>query len=358
MKNLIVLLLMVAPFIGSCSHPEKKDDQPVFKAFDLRMQGKADQAIVLLDSIIMADSVNAMAYYELSRAKHYMLLGGGSVSIEDILAAVEKATQYDSGNVIYAYAKAMDLFLNAYMAMHREPEKVKERVAASCAQFERALKLKPAYPQAMLYLVEIYGLLPADMGGDSLKAVTYAGQLNLLDPFFGAKATLDLAPEETDPVAFWKEYQTLHGETPDVLQELGIACFYKDDPETAAEYFTKAIEMDSSRQILLLDLARYYMMGVMQNKDLADSLLPISASYINRYLESNPAPPVPMKAYALGMLVKTKMFTGHKEEAEKLMEEAKSLDPYFSRAFGIPSRSLFDPPDVINNHYFSFFRPF
>ncbi|TSA54735.1 MAG: hypothetical protein D4R38_01860 [Dehalococcoidia bacterium] len=116
--------------------------------------------------------------------------------------------------------------------------------------------------------------------------------------------------------------------------------------------------MDSSMQILWLDLARYYMMGVMQNKDLADSLLPISAMYTRQYLASKPAPIIPLQAYATGMLVKTEMFTGHKEEAEKLMEEAKALDPYFSRAFGIPGPSLFEPPDKISYHFTSFFRPF
>jgi tetratricopeptide (TPR) repeat protein len=358
MKKMIFLLLLAVPFIGSCSHPEKKADPTVLKAYDLRMQGRIDQALTLLDSIISIDSANAMAYYELSRVKHYMLLGGGSVTIGEILEPIDKASLYDSTNVIYAYAKAMNLFLNAYMAMHNDPQKVKERISEVCVQFEKVLKLKPGYPQAMLYLVEIYGMLPPEMGGDSVQAIKYADRLKELNPYFGAKATYDLAPEDTDPVVFWKEFQALHGETPDVLKEIGIAYLYKDDPESAKSYFTRAMELDSSKQILLLDLARYYMMGVMQKSELADSLLPISATFIKQYLESTPAPSIPMKAYALGMLVKTEMFTGHKEEAGKLMEEAKSLDPYFSRAFGLPPQSLFDPPDSIIRYFYSFFRPF
>ncbi|MFH1936586.1 MAG: hypothetical protein ABIK52_03360, partial [Bacteroidota bacterium] len=304
------------------------------------------------------DSTNAMAWYERSRAKKYMLTGGGNVSMDEILSDIDNATLYDPENVIYAYEKAMDSFLNAYMAMHREPEKVKERIMLTCNQYENVLTLKPDYPEAMLYLVEIYGLLPPEMGGDSVKATTYAAKLKEMDPYFGAKATLDLAPEETDQVAFWKEYQAIHGDTPDVLKEIGIACLYQDDPENAKHYFSKAIEMDSSKQILLLDLARYFMTGVMQNKDLADSLLPISALYVKQYLASDPAPVIPLQAYATGMLVKTEMFTGHKEEAEALMEKAKSLDPYFSRAFGIPGPSIFEPPDKISYHFTSFFRPF
>jgi hypothetical protein len=52
------------------------------------------------------------------------------------------------------------------------------------------------------------------------------------------------------------------------------------------------------------------------------------------------------------------MFLGNQAEAEKLMDEAKSLDPYFSRASGVPTLLLFDPPDQISHHYFSFFNPF
>ncbi|HRZ21281.1 MAG TPA: HAMP domain-containing sensor histidine kinase, partial [Bacteroidales bacterium] len=39
-------------------------------------------------------------------------------------------------------------------------------------------------------------------------------------------------------------------------------------------------------------------------------------------------------------------------------EEAKAMDPYFSRAAGIPTLLLFDPPDQISHQYFSFFSWF
>ncbi len=358
MKKLPILLLLVLLITGSCSSQKESSNKDVMKAYDLRMQGKCDQALALLDSILVKDSTNAMAWYERSRVERYMLTGGGNITMDEILRSADNATLYDSGNVIYAYAKAMDLFLSSYMAMQREPDQVKEKISFTCIQFKKVLTLKPDYPEAMLYLVEIYGMLPPEMGGDSLKATTYAAKLMEMDPYFGAKATLDLAPEETDQVTFWKEYQDIHGETPDVLKEIGIAYLYQDDPENARHYFSKAIGMDSSEQILLLDLARYYMMGVMQNMELADSLLPISATYVNQYLVNDPAPIIPLQAYATGMLVKTAMFTGHKEEAEALMEKAKSLDPYFSRAFGIPPLSLFDPPDSVTYYFSSFFRPF
>ncbi len=347
---------MIIQIAGSCSSQKEISDNDVIKAYDLRMQGKVDEALTLLDSILANDSTNAMAYYELSRVKLYMLTGGGDVSIDDILASVDKATLYDPENVIYAYAKATDNFLNAYISMMKNQDDVADAVEKTCQAFQHVLELKSDYPEAMLYLVEIYGLLPPEMGGDSIKAVYYVELLEETDDYYAAKAMLDM--NEVDEVTFWKEYLSSHGTTADVLKEIGIAYLYQEDPEQAEDYFNQAMLLDSTQNILLLDLARYYMYQVMQNRELADSLLPISADYTEQYLAGEPAPVIPLQAYATGMLVKTKMFTGHKEEAEKLMEKAKSLDPYFSRASGIPSQSLFEPPDIINHHFGSFFRPF
>lgn len=229
-------------------------------------------------------------------------------------------------------------------------------VRQSCQEFERVLRLKADYSEAMLYLVEIYGLLPQEMGGDSIKAIAWAELLEKTDAFYAAKAKIDLS--QGDAVEFWNGYLAEHDTTAEVVREIGIAYLYQEDINQAEWYFNKAMMLDPRQNILLLDIARYYMMQVMQNKDLADSLLPISAKFTNLYLASQPSPVIPLQAYATGMLVKTAMFTGHKEEADKQMEKANSLDPYFSRAFGIPPLSLFEPPNSISHYFSSFFRPF
>jgi hypothetical protein len=58
------------------------------------------------------------------------------------------------------------------------------------------------------------------------------------------------------------------------------------------------------------------------------------------------------------MLARTKMFTGQKEEGEELIEKAKALDPYFSKATGLPGAFQFQPPDQLDPQFVSFFRPF
>jgi tetratricopeptide (TPR) repeat protein len=196
------------------------------------------------------------------------------------------------------------------------------------------------------------------MGGDSLKAVAYAKKLESANAYFAAKAKVDLAPESFDQIKFWQEQLAEDKKNPEILMELGRACLYKDDLVNAEKYIDEAIKMDQSKNILILDLGRYHMMKAMQNKDLVKIELPLAKTHLQKYLKSVPEPVIPLRAYALGLLTRCEMMLGNKTESEKLMEEAKKLDPYFSRASGVPTLILFDPPTQISHQFFSFFKPY
>jgi tetratricopeptide (TPR) repeat protein len=353
-----MMLAMVWQIFASCSSDGKKSEESVQQTFQLRMNGKVDQAKTLLEGIIFKDSTNAMAYYELARLQHYMLIGGGNVKIENIVSSIDKAVSYDPGNVIYAYYKGIASFLNAFFEMQHGNDKVKPLVQKACSDFEKVLRLKPDYNEAMLYLVEFYGMLPADMGGDSLKAIAYAEKLSGMNKYFGAKAKAALLPENSDLVGYWENILAADKNNPDFKIELGKAYLFKDDPKSAEKYFEEARKADPSKNILILDLARYHIMKVMQNKDLSKTELPVAKELLNKYLKTSPEPVIPLKTYATGLIVRSDMFLGNQKEAEKLMEETKALDPYFSRASGVPTLLLFDAPDKITHHYFSFFSPF
>ncbi len=358
MKKLISLVILGTMILVSCISAWNDPGKKVEAAYWLRMQGKADAAKGLLDSILSDDSTLALAHYEKARNNHYLLTGGGQVSIDDILSPASKAAQYDPSNVTYAYYKALVTFFNAFFAMQTGEGEIKPYVEKACREFEKVLAMKPDYFEAMLYLVEFYGLLPEEMGGDSAKAASYAEKLATLDGYYSAKAKAVLAPEGTDLVKFWDDLLLLNGRKPDYLMEAGKACLFASDPEKAEEYFNEAIKLDPAKNILILDLARYHIMMVMQNRDLAGSELPIAKTYLQKYLDTKPEPVVPLKAYAMGWLSTCDMFLGDQAGAEKKLEEARAVDPYFSRAFGIPTLLLFDPPDQISHHYFSFFSPF
>ena len=342
-----------------CSGMPAEKDKDVLKAFHLRMDGKVDQAKTLLEGMIAKDSTNAMAYYELARLKHYMLTGAGNVKIEDIISTIGKAVRLEPKNVTYSYYEAIVYFLNSFMAMQRQQQdQVKPRILETCNAFEKVLELKPDYHEAMLYLVDIYGMLPKEMGGDSLKAILYAEKLEKMNPWFGAKARASLLPDSADRVKYWERFLVKDNRNPDLLTELGIGYLFKEDPSNAEQKFREAIKIDPSRNILILDLARYHLYKVMRNQELSKTELPVAKKYLEEYLESIPTPVIPLKAYTNGLLVMIEMNLGNKDQADKLMNETKSLDPYYSRASGIPTLLLFDPPDEVSHHYFSFFSPY
>ncbi len=346
-------ILASQTFAGSIA-----DNKEVIKAYELRMTGKVDEAKSLLEGVLKKDSTNAMAHYEMARLKHYLFTGGGGMKIDDILSSINKAVSYEPQNVTYAYYKALVNFLNAFMAMQTGGGEVKMRLEETCRQFNKVLVMKPDYHEAALYLVEIYGMLPKDMGGDSLKALACANKLLAMDGYFGMKAKAVLAPKGTDMVKFWLDKSNQSKKNADLLVEVGKAYLNNDDLVNAEKYYEEANKLDPAQNFRLLDLARYHMMVVMQDKNKATTELPLAKTFLVRYLDSKPEPIVPLRAYAKGLLTRAEMFMGNKAEADKLMEEAKALDKYFSRAMGIPTLLLFDSPERQMHHYFSFFSPF
>ena len=167
-----------------------------------------------------------------------------------------------------------------------------------------------------------------------------------------------MMPEGTNMIEYWKNYINKNGESAEALKELGATSLLNGDTKTAKESFTKAMAKDKSQNIRLLDLARFHMMKVMQNRDVASEELPKAKAFIEQYLSLKPEPIIPLKAYATGMKVNIERFLGNNAEAEKAMNEASTLDPHFSRAFGIPSLAQFDPPTKQDHQFLSFFSPF
>ncbi len=66
---MISLLLNLSLVFASCN---KSDDKAVIQAFEMRMNGKSDQAKEMLLTIIKEDPKNALAQYELARTVNYM----------------------------------------------------------------------------------------------------------------------------------------------------------------------------------------------------------------------------------------------------------------------------------------------
>ena len=336
-------------------------DKAVLKAYDLRINGKADEAKELLEQIIAEDSTNAGAYYELARTKHHMGLGNPRhllSGLEDIQQTMEKAVENDPNNVIYAFYKGSICFTRAYVALMKEQPDASEKVAETISAYESVLIFKPDYHEAKLFLVELFAVLPSDVGGDSVKAEQYARELEKADVVFGAKAMEIVMPEDANYIEFWQKVLENQKDNADLQEALGRAYLHKQNEEEAKKCFDKAKNLDPKKNILYLELGRYHMMQAMQNQAKLDSLFPLIEDSFETFLNSQPEPINPMKAFVLGQLAKMKFRMDDKESGNKYHEKAKALDSYYSKAFGTPSQILFDPPNEISRVHGYFFRPF
>ncbi len=360
-EHLFVLAIGIAGLCLSLlfwSCTGQKMSSPVQQAYELRINGNADSAKVILEQVLAADSTNAAAWYELARTKHHIGLGNPRVlfgSLEDIQQNTEAAVNNDPGNVIYSFYRGSISFTRAYAALMMGQPDAKEKVGDAVSAYEAVLKLKPDYVEAKLYLVEVLGL-PEEMGGDSTQAEVYAHQLEEVDVVFGAKARELRLPEDADRVAFWQGVVEENPGNADALEQLGKAYLYQENSEQGTKYLEEAMRADPGRKLLLLDLARYHTMTGMQDTVKKDIVFPLAEELIQKYLATEPI--APLKAYSHGFSAMLKFRLGDNEAADALQEEAKAIDPNFSKASGIPGAILFTKPDEVSHFHSYFFRPF
>jgi len=343
---------------------ETQSMQVAVEAWQLRMQGKVDAARVLLEKAIQDNPSNAAAYYELARIKVHMALGdpgglkGMMERIGEAQQSIARAREIEPNNVIYPAFEGGLALLQAYPSWMQNQPDTREKMGRVCEAFESALKLKPDYCPALLYLVELYGTLPADQGGDKSKAEKYAAQLAGLDAVYGAKARALLLPAEANNVDYWQNVLKQHEGNAEVLEELGKAYLRADKADEAASCFEQAVKLNPEKSILFLDLSVYHTWLAMRAENGSESFRKAVAAgeaAVTRYLDTKPS--LPMRAYALGVQYKYLSHSGRKEQADALLKQAQALDPYFSKATGVPSPDLFIPPDEISHYHRYLFRP-
>jgi tetratricopeptide (TPR) repeat protein len=239
--------------------------------------------------------------------------------------------------------------------MMRKQADIKDRVYETVSAYESVIELKPDYHQAMLYMVEILSV-PVEFGGDQAMAEGRAAELEKMDGICGAKGRELLLSEEVNRVKYWQEKLTDHPGHPEVLEQLGKACLYAQDPENGMKYLEQSLEADPSKTTLYLDMARYYFMSSRMDPEKSDAYLPRAETAVRQFLETEPI--IPLKAYAYNMLSWIKRGLEQNEEAERMRAQAQSLDPNVSQASAIPPQLLFDEPDHISTYHSYFSRPF
>ena len=97
--------------------------------------------------------------------------------------------------------KAALRHLQFYIALQMGNENAAEYLAKMEETYNSVFQLDPTYTEDKLTLVEFFGGLPPNMGGNTEKAENYAIELEETDLIAGAKAREILMPEDDDYVS-------------------------------------------------------------------------------------------------------------------------------------------------------------
>lgn len=346
----ILMLLLVTPVFSQ----DKKTEDEIIVAYELRTNGKSDEAKAKLEKIIQQDPTNAMANFEMAR----LMESYDAMNVDTSIYYCSKAAEHDPENSLYAFSLADMMLLKAYIAMHEENNEpqVKQLIGEACEAFQHVLDIKPGCKESMMYLIDLYGSLPEEMGGDKGNAEHWVQKLESMDEFYGARGRFILLQEDTSEVGYWNNYISENGESNEVFELLGRAYLMAGDITNAEKCFIKVIDTDSSKQGLILHLARGHIMRIWQGKATEDEVFPLAKQYILKYLADDQEKPVNIESWCYGVLSRIEKGLGNTGQSDEYLEKAKSLNPGFSRAFAIPEVDT--PPNETSYSFSSYFRPF
>jgi len=333
----------------------------IMEAYQLRVNGKADQAEELLRQNLKTDSTNAYAWFELARTRNHIFLGQGQFSPEgwgEVLGYAEKSVKLDPDDEVLAFYYAVCRLTDAFISLMQGKEDAKDKTKAAAESFRYVLKINPGCFAAQLYLIDIYGMLPEEMGGDKAIARVIADEMKSQQAVYQAMGLARLMPDTADMVLYWQKVGNEAGMHSQVMEELGRAYLLKSDTENGKKYFYDAVQSDPSKKYLTMNLVRYYLMRSQQDQVNKDMYLKCAVEMANNYIQSDPQPIPPLKAHAYSILAMISMSSNNQDEGNKYNEMAAAIDPYGSKASGMPSDIIYSPPDKVKIAYNSFFMPF
>jgi len=361
-SSLFILIGIIS--IGLMACDQKTPEDPVKQAYELRkqayelrMSGKADEAKAVLDDAIANNPKYSAAYYELSRTFFHMGLGEEQATTDYLLKSKEAiylALKNDPENIIYNFFASRIAYFEAYISLSGDEEFAKSQIDKLRELYKKVYGLDPDYYEVSLYLVEVYSVLPKQFGTNYAVAEMYGMTLDSKDAVWGAKAKSILLSKKLNIEDLWKETLATYSNDADALEELGKHYLRENRADEGIQYLEDAIAADSSKNYLYLDIARYYAINAMLDKSKIEAATASTEEAINKYIETDPI--IPLKAFAIGFLSKLKSKTDE-DEGKRLFEEAKSIDPYFSKMGNIPTMDLFVPPDEVSHNHRYLFRP-
>ncbi|MBE0564767.1 MAG: tetratricopeptide repeat protein [Krumholzibacteria bacterium] len=318
----LVLLTVVA-----LSPPANAADDPVAiatKAFELRMEGRVDDAVQMLEDGIAEHPDAGILHYELARARLFLL------EIDKMHAEAEAAVRCAPGDNDFRYFAAMASgYALIDAAHHGDEERMKTFGQESLDQLETILAADPDNHQARYLLVQLSVDMAPDLG---LKAGDMEAHVLLLeekDPILGAKARCCLV-DEKEQHKLWDQVLADHPDDCRALVEAADGLITAGDLDLAEKCLDKAIAKDKSSCYGLLRLGLAYFMK--QDWDRAIALT-------QRYLDADP--PLALAAYATGRMGMIHHRKGDRDRGREFMDEARKIDPHVWQTVMPPPKEIF-----------------
>ena len=320
-------------FCVNALRAEEAPDAIAAQAFEMRMQGNANDAKAFLTDALAKSPNDGTALFELARVCFY--LGDFDAAQKHI----DIATTLEPRNPRFHYWAGLTATYRVILSAKR-PEthgRMPELCRKSFQAYQRALALKPDYDAARVGLVGSYARLPQNLGGDREKAEQLVEEAKKLGPVSYAKARADILDgKEIDAqLKMWQDILARNDQNADACEGLAIAYLRGKRLEKATDAITHCLAIDPRRSYLLLDLALRHGLAKQYGR---------TEQTIQQYLATEPPPCLPMQACATLMLTRVKQVTGDRQGARDLMEQAKELDDRPWRAMRRPPEALFVAP--------------
>jgi tetratricopeptide (TPR) repeat protein len=325
----ICLVIFLLPFAVVCGSEKAGKMSVAQKAFQLRLDGKSQQAKEMLSGHLKEHPNDAIAHFEYSRVLCYLF----DLEVAEKHAA--KAVELDKDNArFHCWQGLCGTYLFIDQAHHKgNPDK--SILKRAIGELQKAVELKPDYHAARYLLVNLLNNNPPELGGDQKQARKHTEFLMKEDLDYGLQAMMVVESEKT---VDWKleQYQdALAKESGNAGLHSGIAQLYvkSGQMEKSQEHIDKALELDKHQRDMLLDI----ILPLAQKKDYETAKF-----MVRRYLELAKGESAAMRAFGTFYLAKLEKKSGS-PNADKTLGQAQQIDPNVWMTMMAPPAMLFEP---------------
>lgn len=314
--------------------PARGQETVVNQAFQLRLEGKIDEAKKLLEQELAGKPKQASAWCELARLEFQR--GGKTRELDSAQRAIEKAVAESPTDPKYYRWAARIAVFNGILKS-KDKNQLKEQLKKATLAGEKAIALDPSDHEARRILVSLYGNNPADLGGNRSTAETHVRYLEKNSPVDGlaSRCELSFGNNHQKQLDQWTELAKSNDGNALVFENMAIQYAWLGNVEQASLYAQKALQKDATRSQVLMKIARAF---ALQKKDEP------AKKFAQEYLDVVPSGPLAYRAWTQMALGRIQAMSGDKQTSEQSLKKAVETDAYCWQTMTPPPEQLFSAP--------------